>query len=150
MGRTAMFEALAQKFTALNGTLVALKFLNQRHPQKLELRLSGEDAPNSGTTSDDLEIKAVQRVLDILYLACKDSEQRIRAYLIGFKAPPIIKRFVSMEEPTIHHSATRLLRLLLPFLSLPWMQQNVAEVTDVYKAQMLAFISDTSGIENSE
>jgi len=140
------FSSLAQLITDSNGVLVVLKFLNQDLTAAMEqtghapvlrgLELPGLEAPPSWLAV------ATLRLVGVLYLLCKDSPERVRKYLIHYKAPFILKRLLRIENDRLQRLVLKLLKRQVRYLPRKWKQANMKTVSAMYTSVPMAPLED--------
>lgn len=134
------FSSLAQLITDSNGALVVLKFLNQDlsstmeprdpHPVMACLQTKLQLASHSCIVS--WPVCATMRLVEVLYLLCKDSPERVRKYLIHYKAPFILKRLHKIENQQVQGLVLKLLKKQVRYLPRKWKQANMKSISAIY------------------
>eukprot|EP00927_Polykrikos_kofoidii_P061222 TRINITY_DN56088_c0_g1_i1.p1 TRINITY_DN56088_c0_g1~~TRINITY_DN56088_c0_g1_i1.p1 ORF type:complete len:1045 (+),score=175.22 TRINITY_DN56088_c0_g1_i1:48-3182(+) len=133
------FSSLAQLITDSNGALVVLKFLNQDLSAAMEPRdpfpvmscLHGR-RQGAGTGVPSWPACATLRLVEVLYLLCKDSPERVRKYLIHYRAPFILKRLHRMENLQVQGLVLKLLKKQVRYLPRKWKQTNMKAISSIY------------------
>jgi len=133
------FSSLAQLITDSNGALVVLKFLNQDLSAATEPR---DLAPVLPCLRDRPALPvpwlaswpacATLRLVEALYLLCKDSPERVRKYLIHYKAPFILKRLHRIENQQVQGLVLKLLKKQIRYLPRKWKQANMKSISAIY------------------
>lgn len=143
------FSSLAQLITDSNGALVVLKFLNQDLTAAMEPRdtppvlpcLRGRRQPLS-TWVPSWPACATLRLVEVLYLLCKDSPERVRKYLIHYKAPFILKRLHRIENQQVQTLVLKLLKKQVRYLPRKWKQANMKAISAIYSLVPMSPLED--------
>jgi len=143
------FSSLAQLVTDSNGALVVLKFLNQDLSSAMEPRdtppvlpcLHGKSPP-AGTWIPSWPACATLRLVEVLYLLCKDSPERVRKYLIHYKAPFILKRLHRIENQQVQSLVLKLLKKQVRYLPRKWKQANMKAISAIYSLVPMSPLED--------
>lgn len=129
------FSTLAQLITDANGALVVLKFLNQDLSAAMEPRDVPPVLPcvgKPGVWIASWPACATLRLVEVLYLLCKDSPERVRRYLIHYKAPFILKRLHRIENQQVQTLVLKLLKKQIRYLPRKWKQANMKAISAIY------------------
>lgn len=136
------FSSLAQLITDSNGALVVLKFLNQDLSSAMEprdpspvmacLQLARRNTSPSTAWVPSWPACASLRLVEVLYLLCKDSPDRVRKYLIHYKAPFILKRLMRIENQHVQGLVLKLLKKQVRYLPRKWKQSNMKAISAIY------------------
>eukprot|EP00971_Amphidinium_carterae_P052540 1034195-Amphidinium_carterae.1 len=140
------FSSLAQLITDSNGALVVLKFLNQDLSAALERPkvppvLPCLRARRSSSVASWL-VRATKRLLEVLYLLCKDSPERVRRYLVHYKAPLILKRLHRIEHQEVQKLVLKLLKKQVRYLPRKWKQGNMKSISAMYGVIRMSPLDD--------
>jgi len=145
------FSSLAQLITDSNGALVVLKFLNQDLSSAMEPRDATPVLPclwSVATGADGAPVLpswpacATLRLVEVLYLLCKDSPERVRKYLIHYKAPFILKRLRHIENWQVQRVVLKLLRKQVRYLPRKWKQANMKAISAIYSLVPMSPLED--------
>mmetsp|Transcript_65850 Transcript_65850/g.157370 ORF Transcript_65850/g.157370 Transcript_65850/m.157370 type:complete len:887 (-) Transcript_65850:25-2685(-) len=141
------FSSLAQLITDSNGALVVLKFLNQDLSAALETPkvppvLACLRTRASSTTHPSWLACATLRLVEVLYLLCKDSPERVRRYLVHYKAPLILKRLHKIESPQVQKLVLKLLKKQVRYLPRKWKQANMKSISAMYTLIRMSPLDD--------
>lgn len=134
------FACLAQIVTDANGVLVALKFLNQDLMTVMDTKDQSlqsvppnvEGGPNPDQPQPNWLICAALRLVRVLYILCKDSPERVRKFLIQYKAPFILKRLQRIENEQMQRLVLKLLKTQVRYLPRKWKQTNMKAISSIY------------------
>lgn len=140
-----IFHDVAHWITETNGYLVVLKFLNQdlvctpdpARPQAVLPLL--KETPNPLPPA--LEMATFQ-LLRCLYSLCKNSPERVRKYLVHYKAPFILKKLRSLDHAGIKRLVLKLLKKQVRYLPRKWKQTNMKIVSAIYAEVPTAPLDD--------
>eukprot|EP00929_Paragymnodinium_shiwhaense_P077227 TRINITY_DN39767_c0_g1_i1.p1 TRINITY_DN39767_c0_g1~~TRINITY_DN39767_c0_g1_i1.p1 ORF type:complete len:963 (-),score=110.14 TRINITY_DN39767_c0_g1_i1:1-2889(-) len=143
------FSCLAQLITDSNGALVVLKFLNQdlssamepRDPTPVMACLQGRRV-SCGAWVPSWPACATLRLVEVLYLLCKDSPERVRKYLIHYKAPFILKRLQRIENHQVQSLVLKLLKKQVRYLPRKWKQTNMKAISAIYSLVPMSPLED--------
>lgn len=149
------FSSLAQLITDSNGALVVLKFLNQDLSSAMEPRdappvlpclregqQAGGSRAGAGPPLPSWPACATLRLVEVLYLLCKDSPERVRKYLIHYKAPFILKRLRHIENWQVQRVVLKLLRKQVRYLPRKWKQANMKAISAIYSLVPMSPLED--------
>merc|ERR1712151_527661 len=75
---------------------------------------------------------ATMRLVEVLYLLCKDSPDRVREYLIHYKAPFILKRLHRIENQQVQSLVLKLLKKQIRYLPKKWKQANMKAISAIF------------------
>jgi len=144
---------LSQLVVDANGALVILKFLNQ-DLAKLEFGTHEAALPWLKDRIMSLEQvldEAVVLLLKLMYKLCNRSPERIRSFLIQYKAPFIMKRiFNNFEDPECQKAALKLLKVQVKFLHRKWKSGNMKVVSSIYDLIPIKKMDDWMAPESTE
>eukprot|EP00820_Chromera_velia_P004824 Cvel_17787.t1-p1 / transcript=Cvel_17787.t1 / gene=Cvel_17787 / organism=Chromera_velia_CCMP2878 / gene_product=hypothetical protein / transcript_product=hypothetical protein / location=Cvel_scaffold1439:2328-15700(-) / protein_length=3046 / sequence_SO=supercontig / SO=protein_coding / is_pseudo=false len=85
---------------------------------------------------------ALLRLLRVLYFLTKDSPERIRKYLVHYKAPFVLRRLHRHEDRETQRVSMKLLKRQMRYLPKKWKQTNMRTVSSVYTCVPTAPIDD--------
>lgn len=143
------FSALAQLITDSNGALVVLKFLNQ----DISAATETQDMPPvlpclrtqpalAGSWVASWTTCATLRLVEALYLLCKDSPERVRKYLIHYKAPFILKRLHRIENQQVQGLVLKLLKKQIRYMPRKWKQANMKSISAIFSTVPMSPLED--------
>eukprot|EP00397_Hematodinium_sp_SG-2012_P023480 GEMP01024396.1.p1 GENE.GEMP01024396.1~~GEMP01024396.1.p1 ORF type:complete len:552 (+),score=130.47 GEMP01024396.1:80-1735(+) len=138
---TVVFDGVVKRFVESNGHLVALKLLNQNHMVASDSLPPAQEVSPCRTDAE-LTARVAHRLMEILYVVCKDSADDIRGILLFYKAPFILKRLYRGGNLSVRNSVTRLFRLMFPYLSRRWRSRNLDFITEIYLSEKMPLIFD--------
>eukprot|EP00931_Biecheleriopsis_adriatica_P048542 TRINITY_DN28049_c0_g1_i1.p1 TRINITY_DN28049_c0_g1~~TRINITY_DN28049_c0_g1_i1.p1 ORF type:complete len:793 (-),score=193.86 TRINITY_DN28049_c0_g1_i1:77-2455(-) len=150
------FASVAQLVADCNGALVVLKFLNQDLasqetllapavlPCLREASVAGspEERSTVPCSPTHWQACAMLRLVEVLYLLCKDCPERVRKYLIHYKAPFILKRLNLEESPQAQRLVLKLLRKQVRYLPRKWKQTNMKAISAIYTQVSMSPLED--------
>ncbi|CAE8640236.1 unnamed protein product [Polarella glacialis] len=149
---TEQFASVAQLIADSNGALVVLKFLNQdlaaqeSAPAQAVLPcLRKESAGGSAAAVASPSFRqacSTLRLVEVLYLLCKDCPERVRKYLIHYKAPFILKRLHRVESPQAQRLVLKLLKKQVRYLPRKWKQTNMKAISAMYSQVSMSPLED--------
>merc|ERR1712151_354342 len=85
---------------------------------------------------------ATLRLVEALYLLCKDSPERVRKYLIHYKAPFILKRLHRIENQQVQSLVLKLLKKQVRYLPRKWKQANMKAISAIYSLVQMPPLED--------
>ncbi|CAJ1337003.1 unnamed protein product [Effrenium voratum] len=132
------FAFVAQLIADSNGALVVLKYLNQDTNQEqaippvLPCLRAGKLSTREGLMSSYWQACGTLRLVEVLYLVCRDCPERVRKYLINYRAHFILKRLNRVESPRAERLVLKLLKKQVRYLPRKWKQANMKVVSAIY------------------
>eukprot|EP00742_Colponemidia_sp_Colp-10_P005282 GILJ01005642.1.p1 GENE.GILJ01005642.1~~GILJ01005642.1.p1 ORF type:complete len:542 (-),score=96.31 GILJ01005642.1:226-1851(-) len=130
------FLYLSQLIVDANGILVMLKYINQ-DIQALFATHSGSNEPPSllflsPVSIFELLVASVVALLRLLHQLCKNQPDRIKKFLLQYKAPLILKRLYRVEHEAICRYSLKLLKTQIKYLPRKWRQANMQVISSIY------------------
>eukprot|EP00435_Cladocopium_sp_Y103_P046441 s1868_g13.t1 len=111
------FAFLSQLVAESNGALVVLKYLNQDMSTEQPIPPVLPCLQTAVAAGKRLPLSAcfwqacgTLRLVEVLYLVCRDCPERVRKYLIHYRAPFILKRLNRVESPRAQRLVLKLLK----------------------------------------
>lgn len=126
------FSSVAQLVADSNGALVVLKFLNQDLAVATETPAAPPVLPCLEAVEPTWQAVATLRLVEVLYLLCKDSPERVRKFLIHYKAHFILKRLHRVENPQVQKLVFKLLKKQVRYLPRKWKHANMKAISAIY------------------
>jgi len=126
-----------------NGVLVLLKFLNQdlsaiKFPP--ETAIFKEDSTN---INKNLMSAVVKQMLKLLYSLCSKYPQRIKDFLVQYKAPLIMRKIHNkFPDEEIKHRTLKLIKIQVKYMPKRWRETNMRIVTAIYNKLKLSSKDD--------
>lgn len=150
------FAFLSQLLAESNGALVVLKYLNQNPDVCSGQDTSGEPLPPvlpclqaASAAGRRLPLSScfwqacgTLRLVEVLYLVCRDCPERVRKYLIHYRAPFILKRLNRVESPHAQRLVLKLLKKQVRYLPRKWKQANMKAISAMYLQVTMSPLED--------
>ncbi|CEM20246.1 unnamed protein product [Vitrella brassicaformis CCMP3155] len=85
---------------------------------------------------------AVYRLLKVLYLLSKNCPERLRKYLVQYKAPFILKRLYKLDNPVYTNMVLKIMKKQVRYMPKKWKQTNMKTISHMYSAVPTAPLED--------
>ncbi len=127
-----------------NGVLVLLKFLNQ---DLSVIKFPGEMAIFKGDSAavcyKGLMSDIVKQMLKLLHCLCCKYPERIKSYLVQYKAPLIMRKIHNkFSEEEIKLRTLKLIKIQIKYLPKRWRETNMRIVSTIYEKLKLSVQDD--------
>jgi site-specific DNA-adenine methylase len=150
------FIYVSQLVVDANGVLVLLKFLNQDFAKVVDFSVEkNEESVDFIYTSPDclplakVMDHSISSLLQLMYTTCKHQSQRIKDYLVQYKAALIMKRLITRFDcPIVRTLAAKIIKIQIRYMNRTWRKNNMKIVSLVYQYVRIRRLDDWLG--NSE
>ena len=115
---------LCQLISDANGILVLMKYINQDLKCELEFNELKLDSINMTET--------IENILKLLYIVCKGHTDRIKNFLILYKASIILSKLDALF-PAISNSTLKMYKIMIKYLPKKWKEKNMAIINQIYE-----------------
>ena len=85
-----------------------------------------------------------------MYKTCKNQGERIKAYLVQYKAALIMKRLINkFEGEGVRKNAGKIIKIQIRYMNRNWRKNNMKIVSLVYQWVRIRRLDDWLGMENA-
>lgn len=109
-----------------------------------------------GSTFEPLTLEkvmdhSINSLLRLMYKTCKNQSQRIKDYLVQYKAALIMKRLITkFEYAEVRKNSAKIIKIQIKFMNRNWRKNNMKIVSLVYQYVRIRNLDDWLGMENSQ
>jgi Domain of unknown function (DUF3402) len=129
---------LCQLISDANGILVLMKFINQDLKTAFEFK---------DLELDNIDmIESIENILKLLYVVCKEHTDRIKSFLILYKASIILSK-LDVLFPSISNSTLKMYKAMIKYLPRKWKEKNMAIINQIYEKLTIKPSDDWLGNE---
>jgi hypothetical protein len=161
------FIYVSQLVVDANGVLVLLKFLNQDFAKLVDFAEVKSDALfdfSLGCGAYPMERvmdHAINSLLKLMYKTCRNQAQRIKDYLVQYKAALIMKRIITKFEKAsdddvpgscsqlVRNNAAKIIKIQIRYMNRTWRKNNMKIVSLVYQYVKIRGLDDWLAVENA-
>ncbi|CDW84661.1 UNKNOWN [Stylonychia lemnae] len=152
------FIYISQLVVDANGVLVLLKFLNQDFTKidfstvKIDQKYDFIYNEVGQLQLDQILEYSINSLLRLMYKTCKNQGERIKSYLVQYKAALIMKRLINKFEKSevadIKKNAGKIIKIQIKYMNRNWRKNNMKIVSLVYQYVKLRRLDDWLAWEN--
>eukprot|EP00347_Sterkiella_histriomuscorum_P005678 403355681 len=152
------FIYISQLVVDANGVLVLLKFLNQDFTKidfssvKIDQKYPFIYDEGSQLQLEQILELSINSLLRLMYKTCKNQGERIKLYLVQYKAALIMKRLINKFEKSevadIKKNAGKIIKIQIKYMNRNWRKNNMKIVSLVYQFVKLRRLDDWLAWEN--
>mmetsp|Transcript_4624 Transcript_4624/g.3322 ORF Transcript_4624/g.3322 Transcript_4624/m.3322 type:complete len:85 (+) Transcript_4624:265-519(+) len=84
-----------------------------------------------------------------MHKTCKNQSERIKSYLVQYKAALIMKRLINKFEcPLVRKNASKIIKIQIRYMNRNWRKNNMKVISLVYQYVQLRRLDDWLAWEN--